>query len=615
MASIPLGLYLWKRIKEIGVSTIMGVPGDFNLEILDYIFQVEGLNWVSSANELNAAYAADGYARVKGTPGVFVTTHGVGEMSAINGVAGSYSEQIKTIHVVGQTTRAMQKQRMLIHHSIDNDPDHQVYSKMSEGARVASAILMDPKTAPGEIDRVIRECFIQSRPVYIFMPLDMCWEQIPANLLDAPIDISLPVDISAQDTAVSAIIEELSKAQSPCLFIDGLVQRHGAGKETRQLAEKLNIPVYCANMSKAIIDETAEYHVGLYNGMISAPGVTDAFHTHDLVLVFGSIPADTNTGGFTRKIDPQKSIDVRPFDVIIKGKTYPKTFIKPLTAALVASEPKCATQPDIPLLPGIVTPQNSPTDRLVQSHVWHQLTKFLRPNDVVIAETGTPTFGLSDCAFPAQIRWLTQTYYGSIGWATPAALGAELALHELAAEQGEPRGRTILVTGDGSFGLTMQEMGTMITYRDRVKPVVFMINNSGYTIERVIHGARQPYNDVNNLAFKHILPLFQHPSPDEHYALAKDPAELEKVITSKVFMEPSVLALCEIVLDKLDVPWRLSAQIALRGKAAVEYLYEEGFSGWEKKDEVPEEWVDGKSLIGNESGSYWGEVQNQGKKG
>lgn len=131
-AKIPLGRYLWERIKQVGVSTIFGVPGDFNLELLDYIYDVPGLRWVGNSNELNGAYAADGYARIKGVPGVMVTTHGVGELSALNGIAGAASEQVKLIHVVGQTRRAMQDKNMMIHHSIGDKPDHQVSCPLCE---------------------------------------------------------------------------------------------------------------------------------------------------------------------------------------------------------------------------------------------------------------------------------------------------------------------------------------------------------------------------------------------------------------------------------------------------------------------------------------------------
>lgn len=93
-ATIPLGKFVWERIHQVGVDHIFGVPGDFNLTLLDHIYNVEGLKWVGNTNELNAAYAADGYARVKGAS-CLVTTHGVGELSALNAIAGAMTEEIK----------------------------------------------------------------------------------------------------------------------------------------------------------------------------------------------------------------------------------------------------------------------------------------------------------------------------------------------------------------------------------------------------------------------------------------------------------------------------------------------------------------------------------------
>lgn len=83
MPQISLGHYMWTRIHQAGTTTIFGVPGDFNLQFLDAIFDIPGLRWMGNQNELNAAYAADGYARIKGVPGCLVTTHGVGMSSPL----------------------------------------------------------------------------------------------------------------------------------------------------------------------------------------------------------------------------------------------------------------------------------------------------------------------------------------------------------------------------------------------------------------------------------------------------------------------------------------------------------------------------------------------------
>ena len=314
---ITLGRYLWERLHQIGIDTIFGVPGDFNLQFLDPIFEVQGLKWIGNQNELNAAYAADGYARVKGLPGCLVTTHGVGELSALNGIAGAMSEQVKVIHVVGQTTRIMQEQHMMIHHSIGNKPDHQQYNKASVGLRHAAAELWDVKTAPAEIDRVIRECFLKSGPVYIFLPLDLGAEEVDASLLQKPLDVNPPVDESAQEAAVNAIAAALSESKHPALLIDALAHRFGAVQETQQLVKTLHVPFFSANMGKGIVDETEPTYVGVWNGEVSAPGVKEAAKAADLVVTVGYIPSDTNSASFSRKLDDERTIHINPLNVVV----------------------------------------------------------------------------------------------------------------------------------------------------------------------------------------------------------------------------------------------------------------------------------------------------------
>ena len=99
-----------------------GVPGDYNLVALDYLPKA-GLNWVGSVNELNAGYAADGYARIKGIAAI-ITTFGVGELSALNAIAGSYSEYVPVIHIVGTPSTLSQANGMLLHHTLGNGRSH-----------------------------------------------------------------------------------------------------------------------------------------------------------------------------------------------------------------------------------------------------------------------------------------------------------------------------------------------------------------------------------------------------------------------------------------------------------------------------------------------------------
>ncbi|KAH7351452.1 pyruvate decarboxylase-like protein [Pyrenochaeta sp. MPI-SDFR-AT-0127] len=579
---ITLGRYMWERIHQVGIDTIFGVPGDFNLQFLDYIFQTPGLSWCGNQNELNAAYAADGYARIKGVPGCVVTTHGVGELSALNGIAGSMSEQVKVIHVVGQTTRAMQNNHMMIHHSIGNKPDHQQYNKASAGLRYTAAELWDVKTAPAEIDRVIRECFIKSGPVYIFLPLDLSAEKVDSSLLDTPIDVEPHVDTAAQDAAVKAIVSELSAAKHPSLLIDAWVQRFGAASEAQELVKKLSVPFFSANMGKGIVDESLETYVGVWNGEVSSPGVKEAAKAADLVVTLGYIPADTNSASFSRKLDAGNSVHINPHDVVVKGKTYSNTFIKPLLAALTQALP---STPQHKIAKAILPPPRTPLDKdatkLTQSWLWPTIESFIRPGDVIVSETGTSNFGLCDIAFPENVKLVTQIYYGSIGFATAATLGVDMARTEVAKKTGA-KGRTILSTGDGSMALTIQEIGTMI--KAKCKILIFVINNQGYTIERLIWGAKEAYNDIVPTNYQYLLPLFHHPAPESSFHRATTKAELTEILAKPQVQDPPNVQLVELVLDKLDTAWKLGTVLAWRSAEHKEYLTNEGFvdtyGGW-----------------------------------
>ena len=112
-----VGDYLLARLAEIGIRHVFGVPGDYSLAFLDHIMDSEQITWVGNANELNAAYAADGYARVNGA-GALLTVYGAGELSAINGIAGAYAEYVPVIHVVGAPATSAQRARALVHHTL-----------------------------------------------------------------------------------------------------------------------------------------------------------------------------------------------------------------------------------------------------------------------------------------------------------------------------------------------------------------------------------------------------------------------------------------------------------------------------------------------------------------
>jgi indolepyruvate decarboxylase len=132
------------------MSKVFGVAGDFAFPIEDAIVKFPGIDWVGCCNELNAEYAADGHARVHGI-GALNTTYGVGELSAINAIAGAYAEHVPVFHLVGMPNRPTQAARGLVHHTLGNG-EFDFFRKMAEPVVCASAIATPQNVAYEQSD-------------------------------------------------------------------------------------------------------------------------------------------------------------------------------------------------------------------------------------------------------------------------------------------------------------------------------------------------------------------------------------------------------------------------------------------------------------------------------
>jgi indolepyruvate decarboxylase len=126
-------------------------------------------------------------------------------------------------------------------------------------------------------------------------------------------------------------------------------------------------------------------------------------------------------------------------------------------------------------------------DAITADALYARWAEFLRPNDIVVAETGTSSMGLAFALMPQGATFHNQTLWGAIGWATPAAFGAAVAA---------PDRRLVCITGEGSHQLTAQEVSQM--GRRGLAPIIFVLNNSGYLIERLLY--KDPNIAYNDLA-------------------------------------------------------------------------------------------------------------------
>ena len=548
-STMTIGDFLLRRLREAGISHLFGVAGDFNLEFLLQLEDGNELVWVGNCNELNAAYAADGYARLNGISGL-VVTNGVGALSAINGVAGAYSEYVPVVCVCGSLPLKSLARNLLMHHT-SADTDYDAVLHAYAPFTVAQARLT-PQNAVAEIDRLILTAWQLKRPVYMELPSDIAYldVEVPAEPLDLVIP---PSDSERLSTCADEIVARLTDARSPAILVDIDADRFGVAGELQELAVKLQLPIAAINTSKGVIDETSPYYVGLYVGAASSPDVRKAVEGSDCLLAIGVRRVDTTSGGFTAAL-PADRIDVRGDAVDIGPDNYQAVYLKELLGRVVDRVP-CREQPPSPRTYAAVPSSDMavPSGPLTQAAYWNLIQGFIREGDVLIAEDGTSEAGGWGLQLPPGCTFVTQAIWGSIGYTVGSVLGTLLAA---------PERRHLLFVGDGSFQLTAQEVSTIL--RHDLKPIIFLINNGGYTIERVICGKDSHFNDVANWAYAD-LPKVLHPGTTARTFVVRTAAELQAALAAS----HDDMIFIEAIMDKYDAPQ--PAIGAGHGMAEVDY--------------------------------------------
>lgn len=554
---MKLATYLFKRLQQLGVESIHGVPGDFNLTLLDHV-EPAGLRWVGSANELNAAYAADGYSRIKGV-GAVVTTFGVGELSAINAIAGAYAERAAVVHIVGIPARPMQDDRILVHHTM-KDGDFTKFAQAHALFTVAQTRLWDPRTCADQIDETLRQCLHHNRPVYIEVPVDLVSAPIPEARFAQPLQLVQPEPLKSQDAVVKRILDKMYSAKQPVILIDGETRGMGSVKDVQKLSEATGWPTFATCYGKGLLNETLPNFHGIYKGAYDEESVQSFFKDSDLVVCFGPHYSTTNSFASTAVPNPETTISFSYTEIKIGKETIrdaPGKFLISKVAENIDSAKAKACYKSYPTLPRdfAIPYSDLPLDEPVaQDRLWHVIGNILRPGDILMGETGTSAYGVRSTPLPQNTRLFTSVTWLSIGYMLPAAQGAALAQQELVKaskyhDVKEPR--TILFIGDGSFQMTAQELATII--RHNLNLVVVLVNNNGYTIERAIHGMAQGYNDVSPWRYLKA-PSFFGAKEDTYTATIKTYRDLQQVFTNDKLTDGEGLRMVELFLHQDDCP-------------------------------------------------------------
>jgi indolepyruvate decarboxylase len=531
--TMTVGEFLLRRLREAGIGHLFGVPGDFNLELLQQNEDTRSLTWIGTCSELNASYAADGYARLNGM-GALTVTNAVGAMIAINGIAGAFAEHVPVILITGSIPLRSIERGLGMHHSTGDGTWDRFLGAFAQVT--AAQARLTPYNAATEIDRLILTAWREKLPVYMELPSDIAYLDIEVPA--APLMLAEPPsDPERLKSCAAAIASRLSDAKSPAILVDQDADRYGAAGELMGLAEKMQLPVAVTGPAKAVIDETFPYYVGIYNGKASDPRTREAIESSDCLLSIGYRPIDGTSGDFTASL-PADTIRARGHSVDIGEDNYQAVTLKEVLRGVIDAVPDVTGRASRHVAAAM--PAGTPADgsaKLTQAAYWQAIQGYLRSGDVLLTDNGT-SYAIFGFQLPPKCTVVASVIWGSIGYSVGALLGTLTAA---------PNRRHLLFIGDGSFQESAQELSTML--RHDYKPVIFLINNGGYTIERGYMGKTADYNDIATWAYAELPKVFR-PDTTARSFVCRTVADLEAALSAP----NDTLIFIESVMDPYDAP-------------------------------------------------------------
>jgi indolepyruvate decarboxylase len=379
-----------------------------------------------------------------------------------------------------------------VHHNLPGT-SYRHFATMAAEITVAQADLR-PDNAAAEIDRVIATAVRKSRPVYL---------TIPADVVGAPVAVPAATlrTLGGDDTSDPAAVHAFSRhaasvldhADTAAVLVGHLPARYRLTSNVTAMADAAGLPVAVLSTAKGDIAESDPLFVGLYAGAASAKRTRLAVEDSDVLITVGVSLADSLTFGATHQLPEAGRIDLAADHASVGAVSYPgiglrsalSTLTSVLKAGHVHARPGTEGESGAHSVTGADGAPTNLDGQLTHRHLWASVQDFLQAGDLIIADQGTAFYGAASLTLPDGARLIGQPLWASIGWALPAALGTSL---------GAPDRRVIVIAGDGAMQQTAAELGTLLA--QDLAPVIIVLNNDGYTIERAIHNPSARYHRI-----------------------------------------------------------------------------------------------------------------------
>jgi len=483
-----IGNYLLNRLYEAGVKHIFGVPGDYILGFYDQMVK-SPIEHIGTTRESTAAFAADGYARCRGM-GALAVTYGVGALNTVNAVAGAFAESSAVVVISGAPGVIEQKEDPLLHHRFGPfNFQREIFDRIT----CFTAVLDDPVIAFRQIDRAIAAAQRYCKPVYIEIPRDVVRTEgypMPAEVVEQFVS-----DETSLAEAVAETTAMLAKSVSPMVIAGVELHRRGLQENLVRLVERSGLPVVATLTGKSVIAERHPSYLGIYEGAMSSGNARYMVEQSDLLLMLGVTLNDIDTGIYSARLEPHLMIRAAQNEVVISSHRYPRItladFVKALANTVNARKDVFVAEHSEPETTGFPEKDRPMTiARLIG-----RMNQLMTSDMTVISDVGDCLFAALELRVHEQSEFLASAFYTTMGFAVPAALGAQIA---------RPDHRALILVGDGAFQMTGTELSTHA--RLGLAPIVVVFNNCGYSTERAI--LEGPFNDIASWRFDRLGELF-----------------------------------------------------------------------------------------------------------
>ena len=452
-----------RTLIEQGCDRVFGYPGGQILNVYDslYLHQDE-ITHVLSAHEQGAVHAADGYARASGKTGVVIATSGPGATNLVTGIATAYIDSVPLVAITG------------------NVPSTHIGSDSFQEIDITGVTLPITKhnyfvSSVDELADTIREAFVIAKsgrpgPVLIDVPKDV---QIAMCDYEPEAPVVADEKQSADDERIKAAAECINNCERPFVYYGGGLVSSGASDEMLQLAELIDAPIGCSMMGISAIPTDHPRYLGM-QGMHGHYASSVSMHNADCIIALGVRFNDRVTGNRAKF-----AVGAKIVHIDIQAAELSKTTND---AHGLRGDAKLTLQKLIPLLKKSEKPEwqkqisefieeekasLDSREGMTPRNVLETLNKYLGRNTPVATDVGQhQMWSAQNLKFGHERRFITSGGLGTMGFGLGAAIGAQMATDEHA----------VLVTGDGSFGMSLNEMATAVSYN---VPLVILIMNNG----------------------------------------------------------------------------------------------------------------------------------------